>query len=466
MNRGIISTQVLLYFLIMTFLMVIGCSKIDDITPTYNISGAVSGDILAGVTINLTGVATASTTTDASGNYSFTGRANGTYTVIPVMAGYTFNPVSSVAFVSGASVTNTNFVATATSASTYSISGTVTGAVQAGVTMTLSGTTTGTAVTNASGYYSFSGLADGSYTVTPTLTGYTFTPANLSITLSSADSTGNNFTSVAVATTTYSMSGAVSGTTLAGVTINLTGAATTSTTTDTSGNFSITGLYNGAYTVTPVKTGYTFTPSSTAVTVSGADITGKDFMATVNTASKWSISGVVSGDVLSGVTITLSGDGSATTTTNSTGNYSFSYIVDGSYTVTPSLTGYTFSPTSSAVSVSGANITGTDFVATSVSTTYTQADITGTWNMNLLRTGFRSDGTTPRNEWMRARITLNSSGVATCVSMSDSTGVTTCPSPFDLTFTMNTSTGVIFQSGVNAADNGHMTMTSNKKFMA
>src|SRR5664280_1626892 len=81
MNRGRISTQVFLCFFVMMFLMVIGCSKSDDTLPTYNISGAVSGDTLAGVTINLTGAATAITTTDASGNYSFTGQANGTYTV-------------------------------------------------------------------------------------------------------------------------------------------------------------------------------------------------------------------------------------------------------------------------------------------------------------------------------------------------------------------------------------------------
>jgi inhibitor of cysteine peptidase len=65
--------------------------------------------------------------------------------------------------------------------------------------------------------------------------------------------------------------------------------------------------------------------------------------------------------VLSGVTITLSGAGSATTTTNASGNYSFPYIVDGSYTVTPSLTGYTFSPTNAAVSIDGADITITNF---------------------------------------------------------------------------------------------------------
>jgi len=162
----------------------------------------VSGDanaIAYGVTINLAGAATGSVTTDISGNYSFTGLANGTYILTPSSpssTGYIFDPVSTVVVVSGADAF-TNFAVTATGgALTYSISGTVSGAVQAGVLITLSGSTTGTTITDASGNYSFWNLANGgTYTVTPSLAGYTFLPANYSITLSGADSTGNDFTS-------------------------------------------------------------------------------------------------------------------------------------------------------------------------------------------------------------------------------------------------------------------------------
>ena len=96
--------------------------------------------------------------------------------------------------------------------------------------------------------------------------------------------------------------------------------------------------------------------------------------------------------------------------------------------------------------------------------TFSQADLTGTWHMNLLRTGYHSDGTTPQKEWMRVRVMIDSAGVATCVSMSDSTGVAACPGTFDLKFTMNETTGVITQSGYHAANAGtdHMTMTLNK----
>ena len=84
------------------------------------------------------------------------------------------------------------------------------------------------------------------------------------------------------------------------------------------------------------------------------------------TPTTFSISGTVSGAVSSGVTITLSGTSSATTQTDANGNYSFSSLANGTYTVTPTLTGYTFTPTSSTKTVSGSSITAVDFVATIV----------------------------------------------------------------------------------------------------
>jgi hypothetical protein len=100
--------------------------------------------------------------------------------------------------------------------------------------------------------------------------------------------------------------------------------------------------------------------------------------------------------------------------------------------------------------------------------TFTQADLTGTWRMNMLRKGLNSSGTTPRNEWARARITIDASGVASCLSYTDSTGVTTCPAPFDMTFTMDETTGVITETGTSGSNAGtnHMTMTLNKNFIA
>ena len=63
----------------------------------------------------------------------------------------------------------------------------------------------------------------------------------------------------------------------AGITVKLAGKASQSTTTDLNGNYEFTELSNGAYTITPSKTGYTFIPKSISVNVNGANLTGQDF---------------------------------------------------------------------------------------------------------------------------------------------------------------------------------------------
>jgi Carboxypeptidase regulatory-like domain len=78
----------------------------------------------------------------------------------------------------------------------------------------------------------------------------------------------------------YSISGMVShsGKALQGTTITLTGPPRrTSTTTNMSGNYNFTGLANGDFVVTPSWPGYTFIPTSRAVTINGANVTGQDF---------------------------------------------------------------------------------------------------------------------------------------------------------------------------------------------
>ncbi len=79
---------------------------------------------------------------------------------------------------------------------------------------------------------------------------------------------------------TYSISGSVKttrGASVSGVTMTLSGAGSATTSTNGSGNYQFTGLGNGSYTITPSKTGYTFTPTSKNVTVSGANVTGQNF---------------------------------------------------------------------------------------------------------------------------------------------------------------------------------------------
>jgi hypothetical protein len=144
---------------------------------------------------------------------------------------------------------------------------------------------------------------------------------------------------------TYTLSGVVTlgGAPLASVAVALSGAASLSATTDADGAFSFPGLYPGAYTLTPTREGYTFSPSSSDVTLS-AD-TAQNFTAAHATAT---IHGVVQvmGSPLAGVTVTLGGDASATTTTDGAGSYSFTVEQGGDYVITPSKPNYAFTPNS------------------------------------------------------------------------------------------------------------------------
>ena len=69
-----------------------------------------------------------------------------------------------------------------------------------------------------------------------------------------------------------------------------------------------------------------------------------------------------------GATVALSGPVSLTTTGNTSGNYSFSGLTNGIYTVTPSRTGYAFTPSVGNFSINGASVSGLNFTAAQVST--------------------------------------------------------------------------------------------------
>src|SRR5262249_5944107 len=78
--------------------------------PTWTISGTVSPAATGtGTTLTLSGPATGSTTGDGSGNFSFSGLANGTYTVTPSKAGFVFSPARRAIVVNGANGSGVNF---------------------------------------------------------------------------------------------------------------------------------------------------------------------------------------------------------------------------------------------------------------------------------------------------------------------------------------------------------------------
>jgi Domain of unknown function (DUF1929)/Bacterial Ig domain/Glyoxal oxidase N-terminus/Carboxypeptidase regulatory-like domain/SdrD B-like domain/Kelch motif len=244
--------------------------------------------------------------------------------------------------------------------STWSISGTISpSAGGSGATVALSGAGTSTTVADSNGNYSFSGLSNGSYTVTATKTGYTFTPASQAVTINGANQTGVNFTASA---NTWTISGTLSPTAGgSGATVALSGTSTASTVADANGNYSFTQLQNGSYTVTPSQAGYSFTPANKAVTINGASQAGVNFTAQALT---WTISGSISPAASgSGATVALSGASTTTTVADSNGNYSFAQLANGSYTITPSKTGFTFTPSTQSTTVNNANISSINFTA-------------------------------------------------------------------------------------------------------
>jgi hypothetical protein len=90
---------------------------------------------------------------------------------------------------------------------TYSVSGTVTnsaGTAISGATVS-NGSTSVT--TNSSGAYTFTGLNNATYTLTPSLSGYTFSPTSRSATVNGANVTGQNFTGTATTSNWLSQTG-------------------------------------------------------------------------------------------------------------------------------------------------------------------------------------------------------------------------------------------------------------------
>src|SRR6266481_4911828 len=167
-------------------------------TGGFSLSGTINPAVAGnGATVALSGAASATSTADNSGNYTFAGLTNGSYMVTPKHTGYGFTPGSQSATLNGANVSGVNFTATS---QTFSISGTISPvAGGSGATVMLSGAASATTTADSSGAYTFNGLTSASHTITPSNAGYTFTPVSQNVTMSTANVSGVNFTDTAVA---------------------------------------------------------------------------------------------------------------------------------------------------------------------------------------------------------------------------------------------------------------------------
>lgn len=347
------------------------------VSSTFTVSGSITPAASGqGTTLTLSsnGTTVATATADSAGNYSLQNIANGSYTLTPTKSGFTFNPVNQPITVNGADVTASGFTATQ---NTFTVSGSITPAASGqGTTLTLSsnGTTVATATEDSTGSYSLPGIANGNYTLTPTKTGFTFSPVNQPITVNGANVTASVFTATQV---TFTVSGTVTpaasgqGTIL---TLSSNGTTVATATADNTGSYSLSGIANGSYTLTPTKSGFTFSPANQPITINGANVTASSFTATALT---FSISGIITG--AGGSTVTLSQNGTTITsaTADASGNYSFGNVANGTYTVTPSQSGFTFSPANQPATVNGGNVTGINFTATATGIKLVQGNVNG-----------------------------------------------------------------------------------------
>jgi len=241
-------------------------------------SAAISGKVLqgssgvSGVTMTLSGPVAGTATTAGDGSYSFVNLAPGNYIVSPARSRYTFTPSSSPVI----TVTNVN-VTQGFNASpvSYLITGAVSGGASctSGVLMTLTGGAQTS--TDANGNYTF-GAVPGTYTITPSKSGCGFSPTYTTVTVTSGNVTASTFTGYVA---TYGITGLVSGGSSCtnNVLMTLTGSAQGTTYTNSSGNYAFAGLPAGNYTITPSLANCSFSPTSTAVTITTSNVTAATF---------------------------------------------------------------------------------------------------------------------------------------------------------------------------------------------
>ena len=323
------------------------------------ISGKVTNSANAavgGVTVSLTGQPDILTTGigPLAGTYSFTVTFPYTGTLTATKLNTFISPVP-VNYTNAVTAQIQNFLAQPP----RTVSGRVTnaGVNLAGVTMTFTSTNPVippfTAVTTggvgANPNYSHivpSNLPLGwSGTITPSLAGYVFLPAAITLTNVTTNSGARNFTARRVVTISGQITSNV--TSLNNVVVTASGATGGTDTTDRTGTYSLLVTYGWTGTITavpPAATGWVLSPAPLATLTPGGTvtvITPVILAATQNFIGIQNIAGVAlngaTGVNVPGVTITASGIGAVLTNTATSGNnYSIWVPTGWSGTITPS----------------------------------------------------------------------------------------------------------------------------------
>jgi len=224
---------------------------------------------------------------------------------------------------------------------------------------TSAGPTGSPRTTDANGYYIATGVPAGSYLLTPSLAGWSFSPAVQGVAVTNAGRAANFIGTRTAAS--YTINGRVSdgtGMAMPGVSMALTPATrgvATPLLTNGAGYFTFSNVPNDTYTITPTKAGTAFTPENRSVTVSGGIVAGQNFIGTTG----YLLSGRVQtsrGIGIAGASVQL--DGGVTVISNGAGYYTFRDVADGTHNLVATLTGYSFTPSPKTVTVAGGNLSG------------------------------------------------------------------------------------------------------------
>jgi hypothetical protein len=324
----------------------------------FGISGSVTqgtnGPGLGAISVAISGPTATNVATSASGAYLAGNLPPGTYVVTPTAPGcYHLNLPARTVTLGPNNANGTDFVVLRDA---YTISGHLTNGVAGVGGITVSAGGTNSAVTDATGLYVISNLCAGSYTVAPSASCYLINPTSLPATVGPGNASGLDFSASPDA---YTISGRITegGIGVAGVPVQ---AGNQTTNTDASGNYVLSGLCPGSYSVIPSQGCRLFNPASVPVAL-GPNASGVNFITYSNNLSR--IRGQVTDGAqgLSNVQVTATGAG--TNITDASGNYVLSDLCPGTYVVTPLLSNYCFNTQS--VTVGSAQTTnGVDFVAT------------------------------------------------------------------------------------------------------
>ena len=301
----------------------------------YSVEGIVTLGT-AGLSNVLVKASSASALTDANGRFTITNLCPESYTITPSSGCIGFNPPQRPV-VLGPNVTGLTFAAYTNDI--YSASGRVTLDGTNGLPGVLVASGDRSVTTDANGNYVLPHLCPGTNTITPSLSGYGFSPSARTLSLSS-DVTGQNFTAFRV----YSISGEILGQKsegLAGITVQ---AGTNSALTGADGKYTLTNLPAGTYAITPTQACSLFIPASRSATV-GPDTSGVNFSAVANNVIVARGQVTEGTDPLAGVTLWMTNASQTLNTqTDSGGYYQFSELCPGLYTIEPRSTNFVFKP--------------------------------------------------------------------------------------------------------------------------